>query len=173
MAFFGTGQGQGATNKMTEQRKCNICLTEKEVGKKSVCNEIICYTCNSGFVCGDCISMVDECGSIFYDNPQRVKDAIKCPCCRTPNWNYHFNQIIGITLDSDADEGTGEWARADINKAHHIFLKNRGCEWQVEFVCEHCSATGNMDGFHYNDDETGACFCDEDCYRAEMRELYS
>lgn len=102
---------------------CNICLTEYSEINKSCVSNIKCYTCNEGFVCNNCISDVDPCGSIFSRHLRYIKRAIRCPCCRTLNWNYHFNQIIKIALGSDVEEDS---YNPDYNNpALKVFIKNR------------------------------------------------
>lgn len=80
---------------------CVICLEPNDNKNKASSPAIFkCYTCNDGFVCNNCIGKFDPAGSIFLDKLSQVKKTIKCPCCRTPNWNYHYNQIIRITLEN-------------------------------------------------------------------------
>lgn len=78
---------------------CAICLEQNDLKIKASSPAVFkCYTCNDGFVCNNCIGKFDPCGSIFLGTLHNVKKTIKCPCCRTPNWKYHYNQIIQITL---------------------------------------------------------------------------
>ena len=79
---------------------CVICLEQQDLKFKASSPAVFkCYTCSDGFVCNNCIGKFDPCGSIFLDTLHQVKKTIKCPCCRTLNWNYHYNQIIRITLE--------------------------------------------------------------------------
>ena len=64
----------------------------------------VCHTCEGGFICNGCIGVFDPCGSVFQDTLTNVKKTIKCPCCRQSNWNYHYNQIVKITLSNDLFE---------------------------------------------------------------------
>jgi hypothetical protein len=80
---------------------CVICLEQNDNKYKSSSPAVFnCYTCSEGFVCRKCIKQFDPRGSILLDTLHQVKKIIKCPCCRTLNWNYHFNQIIQITLEN-------------------------------------------------------------------------
>lgn len=105
---------------------CVICLETYTNVKKNCASAIKCYTCADGFVCNHCIPSIDPSGSIFLDYPDEVADAIKCPCCRTLNWNYHYNQIIGITMDYDLDDN---WDENDEDEtlppAIKLFLRNK------------------------------------------------
>lgn len=79
---------------------CVICFEQNDLKFKTSSPAVFkCYTCNDGFVCNSCIADFDPYGSIFLKKIGQVKKTIKCPCCRTLNWNYHFNQIIQITLE--------------------------------------------------------------------------
>lgn len=58
-----------------------------------------CNTCLDGRVCRDCCMSGFFCYlSIYLQNITDVKRNIKCPCCRTENWKYHFSNILKITL---------------------------------------------------------------------------
>ena len=81
---------------------CVICLEQNNNKyKKSSPAVFKCYTCNEGFVCNKCLPCVDKSGSIFLGTLREVKKVIKCPCCRTLNWNYHYNQVVQITLEGE------------------------------------------------------------------------
>nr|WPF46707.1 MAG: hypothetical protein [Lake Baikal virophage 10] len=97
---------------------CVICLEPNDNKRKQSSPAIFkCYTCNDGFVCNNCIPNFDPCGSIFLDKLSQVKKTIKCPCCRTLNWNYHYNQIVGITI--------AEMDCLPENDACDLMIKNR------------------------------------------------
>ena len=94
--------------------------TYNNVNKYS-CSSIKCFTCNDGFICKKCIPIVDPYGTIFMDDIEEIKEIIKCPCCRTPNWKYHFNQILGVTLDEAFDD----WEQTEPNAAIKLYLRNK------------------------------------------------
>ena len=105
---------------------CVICLETTTNVNKACCSAIKCYTCADGFVCNDCIPEIDPSGSIFLDDPDDVADAIKCPCCRTLNWNYHYNQIVRITLGYDLDDNWDEKDEDDtLPPAIKLYLRNK------------------------------------------------
>jgi hypothetical protein len=83
--------------------KCCICLEVDEDGwvAENCVGHFKCYTCVDGYVCNNCISEFDPQGSIYMDDLDEIKETITCPCCRTENWKYHFNQIICQSLDGD------------------------------------------------------------------------
>ena len=112
-------------------RSCNICLEEKEIviSKYRCIAEIVCHTCQSGYVCKNCIPNVDPRGSIFLRTKRQVANAIKCPCCRVLNWNYHYNQIVLTTLGYGPDAGEGDWQYENINREQRVFLRNAGIVW--------------------------------------------
>ena len=98
---------------------CVICFETTKDIRKNACNVIKCYTCADGFVCNDCIPEIDPEGSIFCNSEEDVIRAIKCPCCRNLNWNYHYNQIVGIELGYNLyDLGS------ETNPALELFFKN-------------------------------------------------
>ena len=45
-----------------------------------------CRTCKEGMICRKCSTYYDPHGSWFRDE----KNPILCPCCKTPNWRYHY-----------------------------------------------------------------------------------
>lgn len=82
----------------TMAKLCCVCLELDEI---MFSPSFTCGTCDSGYMCFDCINDIDPCGSIFEDCRKCVERVIKCPCCRSLNWKYHFSQIIRITLGMD------------------------------------------------------------------------
>ena len=82
------------------ERNCNICLNDSSE-KASASWAYVCPTCESGYVCRECIPEFDPRGSAFIDDTEDLKKTIKCPCCRQLNWKYQFNQIVKITLGND------------------------------------------------------------------------
>ena len=75
---------------------CCVCLEEN----KSYFN---CLTCESGKICVNCYSEIDENGIGFLDDNEDIKKIIKCPCCRSLNWKFAFKQII-LTTFADFEE---------------------------------------------------------------------
>jgi len=97
---------------------CVICLENNNNKFKPSSPAVFkCYTCNEGFVCDGCMWKFDPTGSMFLEKLSYVKKTIKCPCCRTLNWNYHYNQIVQITL--------GDMDCLPENAACDLFVKNR------------------------------------------------
>lgn len=80
---------------------CCVCLDEEDTD----CCSYQCVTCNDGFVCWGCMGKKDPHGSIFVCESnggiEYMENAIRCPCCRSLNWKYHFNQIISVTFGMD------------------------------------------------------------------------
>jgi hypothetical protein len=106
---------------------CVICLEQNDNKFNPSCPAVFkCYTCNEGFVCNNCIHKFDTYGSIFEGTLEEVKKVIKCPCCRTLNWNYHFNMIIQITFDLD-ENTLDELPKNGLcrNDACHLMIKNK------------------------------------------------
>ena len=114
-------------NTFFKELKCVVCLNELENSWIDIngANHFKCFTCESGYVCTNCLPEFDPRGSIFCDDLDEVRETIKCPCCRQENWKYHFNQIIQITLEYDAmDMYLGD------NKAIDFYIKQQiknGC----------------------------------------------
>jgi hypothetical protein len=106
---------------------CVICLSE-ETEKQTLASPAVfrCYTCNEGYVCKSCIWKFDECGSIFIDDKKEIEEIIKCPCCRTLNWKYHYNQFVNIILEYDLYDNTPffEELSDKCSPAVELFLKN-------------------------------------------------
>ena len=116
------GQRDENGNTFFTHLRCNICLNEENNCWLDVngANIFKCFTCESGYVCNDCIPEFDPQGSIFCSDLDDVRNTIKCPCCRVENWNYHYNQLIHITLEYDAmDMYFGN------NKAIDYFIKQQ------------------------------------------------
>ena len=101
---------------------CCICMEKSTDIIKSGCSVIKCYTCDEGFICNDCIPKIDPHGSIYLSKRRALEKAIRCPCCRTLNWNYHYNQLIGIILEVELPDNEEEYTD---NKALQVFFKNR------------------------------------------------
>jgi len=74
---------------------CNVCLDDKEYNEYS-CLNMKCYTCKEGFVCSSCIPTYDPSGTPYLCDIEEVKKVLKCPCCQTLNWKYHYSQIISL-----------------------------------------------------------------------------
>ena len=108
-----------------ETINCSICLDANTNVKKNACHTIKCYTCSDGFICSTCIGRVDPSGSIYKETLKDVEKAIKCPCCRTLNWNYHYNQIVGIVLAHELYYEWDEGYTDDFNNAIKLFLRNK------------------------------------------------
>ncbi len=104
---------------------CVICLETTTNVNKACCSAIKCYTCADGFVCNTCIPEIDPSGSIFLNDLDEVADAIKCPCCRTLNWNYHYNQIVRISLDYDLENTYTFEEDDDLKPALKMYLRNK------------------------------------------------
>ncbi len=104
---------------------CNICLDTHTKVRKSSPGSIKCYTCADGFVCRACIQYIDPGGSIYegYDY-EYVQQAIRCACCRTLNWNYHYNQIVQIMLDYDLEQYYC-WDDMYVPPAIKLFFRNK------------------------------------------------
>ena len=82
------------------KRTCNICMDDSsELNYASWA--YVCTTCESGYVCRECIPEFDPRGSVFLNTKKKVEKTIKCPCCRQLNWKYQFNQIIQISFKHD------------------------------------------------------------------------
>ena len=96
------------------------------------CGHIKCYTCKDGFVCRKCILDVDPSGSIFLESRQEVIRAIRCPCCRTPNWNYQYNQLVRVILGNKLYENPPK-----MNDALRVWYKNY-YERQDYYICTGC-----------------------------------
>ena len=103
---------------MTEM-KCVVCFDDDVILKKHSVNCFKCYTCNDGFVCIQCIPDFDPYMSSTLGDLKSVRDTIKCPCCRQENWNYHYNQIILVSLGEIWENDM--WETSDVIK---IFIKN-------------------------------------------------
>ena len=97
---------------------CSICYTEETV-KKTIAERKKCDTCIEGYICVDCIPHIDPVGSIFLPTRRKVEKAIRCPCCRTLNWKYHYSQILDTTLGYDL-----EMYEEYDNPATRIYIKN-------------------------------------------------
>ena len=101
---------------------CSICMEKTKNIRKNNCHVIKCYTCEEGFICNDCIPKVDPHGSIFLSKRKQLEKAIRCPCCRTLNWNYQYNQLIGIIIAEDMCANEDNYAGIP---ALDVFLRNR------------------------------------------------
>jgi len=112
----------------------------------------------------------------------RVAKAIKCPCCRVLNWNYHYNQIVLTSLGYDPDVGEGDWQYENINRAQRVFLRNAGIVWDFgdeviewanttteEFDYQQCSACGDTEDLVVQEDPEDPRYC-EDCWKIANRE---
>jgi trehalose-6-phosphate synthase len=79
---------QSQKQKMT----CPICLEEKELHYK-------CDTCADGGFCNDCGYKVSASGFSFAPNLNTTRREIKCPCCRTENWKWVWDEFVGMMED--------------------------------------------------------------------------
>jgi hypothetical protein len=106
---------------------CVICLSEDKE-KHTLASPAVfrCYTCNEGYVCNRCLCKFDECGSIFTDDKKEIEEIIKCPCCRTLNWKYQYNQFVNIILAYDLYDNTDffEECSGKCSQVVRLFLKN-------------------------------------------------
>jgi len=105
--------------KIKSKMKCCICLEDKKMNNINAVSNYKCYTCNDGFVCNSCIPDFDPYCSYTLGDLNSVRETIKCPCCRQENWNYHFNQIIQLSLDEIFENDM-----YDDNAVIKIFYKN-------------------------------------------------
>jgi hypothetical protein len=84
--------------------------------------EFKCSTCNEGGFCLDCYKKISK--HSFAFEGEEVRDMIKCPCCRSPNWYWLLKDIW---LWFDGDVFTQGWEEYNIlkNPCMYVYKKNR------------------------------------------------
>jgi hypothetical protein len=84
-------------NQLNQNFECCICLNH--------INDVrfTCSCCKSGFICYNCIIEVDPKFSPCIKDYSELIKCLKCPICRTINWNYHYRNIISDMFESIAN----------------------------------------------------------------------
>jgi len=123
---------------------CNICLETKTEIRKDRNGGIKCYTCQEGFVCDKCMCVLDPEGTLFSKDIDYIHKVIKCACCRTLNWNYHYNQIMCQIID--CEQYLNEYGLYDLkrilcedyedNKVIDLFIRNVMTAKEIEYELE-------------------------------------
>ena len=91
------------TNEMPiKLHKCPACLEDKDISKKEYF--VKCSTCVDGGYCVDCWfrKIQPNCGLAYETDPDTIKNAIKCPCCRTTNWRWVYDEPMFL-LEQDVE----------------------------------------------------------------------
>jgi len=101
-----------------EEIHCVICLEVKEKYKFN------CDTCVSGKICEKCYRHDLIC---FTKHKEFIKNEIRCPCCRTMNWNIVYSSMIR-TL---AQNSRCHYYKKNVSKnLHNIYWRrsNENCD---------------------------------------------
>jgi hypothetical protein len=94
---------------------CPICLENKDFHFK-------CSTCNEGGFCVECYTKISP-HSLPFEGVE-VRDMIKCPCCRSPNWYWLFDEVLSYFVE-DVDSGYDECYNILKNPCMYVYKKNR------------------------------------------------